>query len=189
MELNFFSPAQCVGYVAFVLGVTAFLQKIDWKLKCFNGLECVAYAVHFTMLGHFPAVVSAIVSSIRSFVGIRCQSKIVSVVLIVCVFVPGIYLTKVPTDLLTVLSSCIATWGVFTMKGIPLRLAFLVCTFCWLANNILTGSIGGTCLESFIAVSNISTIVRMSLASRRERFAPSGDFSAPTEAGGETIVA
>jgi hypothetical protein len=33
MTIDWFSPAQCVGYVAFVLGVTAFLQKDDRRFK------------------------------------------------------------------------------------------------------------------------------------------------------------
>lgn len=31
--MDVFSPAQLLGYLAFVLGVVAFAQRIDWRLK------------------------------------------------------------------------------------------------------------------------------------------------------------
>jgi hypothetical protein len=49
----------------------------------------------------------------------------------------------------------------FTMDGVPLRLVLLSSTFLWLANNVVSGSIGGTMLELVIAVANGSTIIRM----------------------------
>ena len=42
-----FSPGQCIGYIAFILGVTAFLQKNDRRLKGFNAVQGLAYAAHF----------------------------------------------------------------------------------------------------------------------------------------------
>ena len=47
-----------------------------------------------------------------------------------------------------------------------MRLLLLVATLCWLTNNILSGSIGGTLLESTIAAVNTATTVRLWLAYR-----------------------
>jgi hypothetical protein len=33
MSLDWFAPAQCVGYIAFVLGVASFTQHDDRRLK------------------------------------------------------------------------------------------------------------------------------------------------------------
>ena len=62
---------------------------------------------------------------------------------------------------LPIISSCTATVAIFYWSGVRLRLALLVCTLLWLANNIISHSIGGTVLETFIAIANISTIVGM----------------------------
>jgi hypothetical protein len=49
-----------------------------------------------------------------------------------------------------------------------MRAVLLVCTLLWLANNILSGSIGGTLLESVIALANISTIIRLTSSQGQE---------------------
>jgi hypothetical protein len=159
--MDFFSPAQCAGYVALVIGVTAFLQKTDWKLKFFNGLESFAYLVHFSLLGNPTAVVSSSLSGARSFLAIKYQRRRLAVLFITANLVIGAYYLKTPAGALPIVGSCLASWAAFTMRGIPMRVVFLVCTLCWLANNILSGSIGGTVLETFIATANLVTIVRL----------------------------
>jgi hypothetical protein len=49
----------------------------------------------------------------------------------------------------------------FLMRGVRMRLMLLVSTSLWLTNNILSGSIGGTLLETTIATINIITITRL----------------------------
>jgi hypothetical protein len=51
--------------------------------------------------------------------------------------------------------------AIFTMKGVPFRCVLLASTLLWLANNIISGSIGGTLLEVANATINIWTMVRM----------------------------
>jgi hypothetical protein len=164
---QFISPAQLAGYAAFVLGVTAFLQRDDRRLKLFLVSECAAYVVHFALLGNLPAASSAGVSVARNLLSLRSRSKRLAVIFIGISLALGVALTKSPTGWLPVVGSCLGTWALFTMQGIRMRLLVLVSTFLWLANNILSGSIGGTLLEAFIAVASITTMVRISLASRR----------------------
>jgi hypothetical protein len=159
MEL--FSVAQCVGYVAFALGVTAFFQKIDHRLKFFNASECLAYAVHFMLLGNYPGAASALISSVRSFLAIKIRSPLLAAVIIGLNIVVGLTLAKSWVGWFPVGASSIATLAVFTMRGVPMRLALLVSTFLWLANNIICGSIGGTLLETIIAIVNGSTMFRI----------------------------
>lgn len=168
-DMDFFSPAQCVGYVALVFGVTAFLQTTDWKLKFFNGLESCAYFVHFLLLGNPTAVVSISLSGARSFLAIKFQKRRLAFLFIAANLVIGAYYLKSPAGALPIVGSCFATWAAFTMRGIPMRGVFLVCTLCWLANNILSGSIGGTVLETFIATANLTTIVRLIASRSREK--------------------
>jgi hypothetical protein len=42
-----------------------------------------------------------------------------------------------------------------------MRLMMLVGTCCWIANNVIAGSVGGTALEVVVAVVNMVTIARM----------------------------
>jgi hypothetical protein len=47
-------------------------------------------------------------------------------------------------------------------------------TACWLTNNVLTGSVGGTVLESLIAAASVTTIVRLALEARSVAAGPQG---------------
>lgn len=161
-----------MGYVAFVLGVFAFMQKSDGRLKFFNASQCLAYTVHFALLGNFSAASSALISSARSFLALRYRSLGLAVSVLALNLVVGWLVAKTALGWVPVLASCIATVAVFKMQGVALRLALLTCTFLWLVNNIASGSIGGTLLECFIAVANITTISRMRKAAKRAGESP-----------------
>ena len=168
-HIDFLSPAQLVGYLSLVLGVTAFSQKVDKRLKLFNSLESMSNTVHFLLLGNPPAVVSCVLASGRSMLAIRIRSLALAVIFIVANLGMGLYVLKSPWGLLPIIGSCGATWAAFMMKGIPLRVVFLCSTLCWLANNILSGSVGGTLLESFITTASCITIARMLIDNARSR--------------------
>jgi hypothetical protein len=159
--MEFFSPAQCVGYVAFVLGVAAFLQKVDRRLKFLLASESLAYTVHFALLGNFSASASALISCFRSFMSLRTRSPWLAGLIIGAYAVAGITFARSGAGWLPVIGSAIATLAMFFMRGIPMRLVLLASTLMWLANNILSRSIGGTMLESAIAIINISTMIRI----------------------------
>jgi hypothetical protein len=161
MTTNIFSPAQCLGYLAFVLGIAAFLQKRDRGLKFLLGIESLAYMVHFGFLGNWPASSCSLLSGVRSFAAIRTRAMWLAGALIIVNIATGAMLSKTPAGWLPVIASCVATIAMFYGRGIPMRLALLSCTLMWLANNIICGSIGGTMLEGSLAVVNTTMIVRM----------------------------
>jgi hypothetical protein len=159
--MGLFSPAQLAGYIALALGITAFLQTSDQRLKLFNATQGLVYALHFLLLGSLPACASALLSSIRSFLALRYRSWLLGAA-IVCVNIGlGAAFSKSAAGWLPVIGSSIATFAIFTMKGVPFRCVLLVSTLLWLAHNIITGSIGGTILEVANATINILTMIRM----------------------------
>jgi hypothetical protein len=58
------------------------------------------------------------------------------------------------------------------MRGVPFRAVLLSSTLLWLANNIISGSIGGTLLELANATINISTMIRMVRSARAQSRRP-----------------
>ncbi|HWH72574.1 MAG TPA: YgjV family protein [Candidatus Sulfotelmatobacter sp.] len=166
--MQFFSPAQCVGYVAFVLGVSAFLQKDDRRLKLLVAGECLAYTVHFWLLGNLAASLSACTSCGRCLLAIKTRSRLLAALIVGINLTLGVIFAKTQAAWLPVTASCLGTIAVFMLQGIAMRLVLLVCTFLWLANNIISGSIGGTLLETVIAIANISTMARLFLVHRPE---------------------
>lgn len=161
MTLDWFSPAQCVGYLAFVLGVGSFLQTDDRRFKWFMAGECAAYVVHFALLGNPTAVASSVISMVRSLLALRTRAWWVAALVVTANIAFGLAVAEKPSDWLPLLASCIGTLALFLLQGIPMRLVMLCGTALWIANNILAGSIGGTALEVVVAVVNASTIVRL----------------------------
>ncbi len=159
--MQIFSAAQCVGYAAFVLGVSAFLQKSDRRLRTLNASESLAYAVHFTLLGNPSAAACSLLSSARSFLSLKTRSPLLAAFFIAMNVILGFVLAKCGAGWIPVIGSCFATVAIFFMHGVRMRMMLLVSTLMWLANNILSGSIGGTLLEFTIAAVNTVTIARM----------------------------
>ncbi|HSD39282.1 MAG TPA: YgjV family protein [Rhodocyclaceae bacterium] len=153
-----FSVPQLVGYVAFVLGVACFLQKNDLRFKVLLAAETACYVLHFWLLGNYAAVAGAGVATLRTVVSIRLRSRRVALFFIVLTLVLGGWLVESWAGVLPILACCVGTAAVLLFHGITMRLLMLLASFMWLANNILSGSIGGTALEACIALSNTYTI-------------------------------
>lgn len=159
--MHFFSIAQCFGYLAFVLGAAAFSQKNDRWLKFLIASESMVYAVHFALLGNPAASASALSSGIRSFLAMKTRSAYLAALIVAVNIGVGFTLAKNGAGWLPVLASSLATVAIFRMHGIPMRLVLLASTLLWLANNIVSGSIGGTLLELVIAIVNTATMLRI----------------------------
>ena len=161
MTIDWFSPAQCVGYVAFVLGVGSFLQTDDRRFKLYMAGECVAYRAHFALLGNPTALASSAVSTVRTLLALRTKSYWVAAAVVLANIAFGLTIATRWTDWLPLVASCLGTLALFLLHGIRMRLVMLCGTGLWIANNLIAGSVGGTALEIVVAVTNITTMVRM----------------------------
>ncbi len=162
------SPAQLLGYVALVLGVSGFLQRDDRRLKLLVAAECFVLVAHFALLGRPSASTSALVSGFRTGLSAWYRSAWLAAAAVLATLGLAVAVGTTGTGWIPVLGSSVGGVALFTMRGIPMRLVVLVSTFCWLANDVIAGSIGGTVLESLIATASITTIVRMAHAARAE---------------------
>lgn len=171
-----FNPAQLFGYAAFVLGVTSFLQKDDRRFKIYMSAECLAYAVHFALLANPTAVASSVISLSRSVLSLYTKAPWVAFVMVALNLALGLGLVEAWWNWLPLLASCIGTLALFLLSGIRMRLTMLLGTGCWLVNNILSGSIGGTALELVILITNLRTIYALR---RQEAKAATNAHEAP----------
>lgn len=156
-----FSPAQAVGYVAFFIGIWSFSQKDDRRLKGTLGAQAFTYAVHFMLLGSLSAAAASAVTSVRAVLSLYTRSAAVAVVILVANVGLGFFTAPRPAGWLPVVASCAGTTAFFWFEGITMRLILLGATACWLANNLIVGSIGGTLLELFLGAVNASTCYRI----------------------------
>jgi Bacterial inner membrane protein len=158
---DWLSPAQTIGYLAFVLGVGSFLQTDDRRFKLFMTGECLAYVAHFALLGQPTAVASSLISTARSLLSLKTRSPWVAAAVLAANIGFGLTFAQRATDWLPLAASCLGTVALFLLQGIPMRLLMLCGTGLWIANNLIVGSIGGTALEIVVAGVNAFTIVRL----------------------------
>ena len=153
--------AQILGFLSFALGIYTFYQKDDKKLKIIMVVFSLNHMIHFILLGSIVSALSALLSAIRTTTSIYISSTKVAILFILLGLCSGFYLADSIWDLWAVLGMSLGTYAVFVLKGIPMRIVFVLGAMCWLINNILVGSIGGVLLEATLITVNVTTIVRL----------------------------
>lgn len=157
-ELNI---AQMFGFLSYLLGVSCFYQKDDKKLKVVMVIMSLNNALHYALLGAVTACLSSLLSLLRTGISIYTSSKLTAYLFILLTLAVGIYLSSHWFDMFPIIGACIGTYALFCLEGIKMRIAFIAGALCWLCNNIIVGSIGGTLLEITLLAVNINTIRRI----------------------------
>ena len=98
MPLDWLSLAQCLGYIAFILGVGSFLQSDDRRFRWLMAGECLAYVAHFALLGNPTAVASSMISATRSLLSLRTRSARVAVAAVAANITFGLAIAKYASD-------------------------------------------------------------------------------------------
>lgn len=155
------SPAQCLGYAACGLAVLAFLQRNDRRLKQWMLIKSVVYALHFALLGAWPAVVSMILAMLRLGLSLRTRAWSVALILMAATLGLAFVLVREWVDALPLLASLLATYALFRCEGVRMRFVLLASTALWLVHNVMVGSVGGVALEILIGVASVLTIFRL----------------------------
>jgi hypothetical protein len=165
---DFLSPAQLVGYVAFAFGVYSFSRKDDRRLKATMGAQASSYALHFLLLGSPAAAAASLVTAVRAVLSLYTRAPAVAALILATNVGLGFLTAKSAVGWLPVVASCAGTVAFFFFEGVALRVILFGATACWLANNLILGSIGGTLLELFLGAVNATTTYRL-LREERER--------------------
>ncbi|MDC6168477.1 YgjV family protein [Paucibacter sp. XJ19-41] len=161
MMPSLLSPAQLLGYLALVFGVGCFLQTDDRRFKQFMAVECLAYVLHFWLLGQPTAVASSLVSLGRSVAAMYSRSRWLAALFVGLNLALGWWLFSGLVSLLPIAASCLGSLALFLLQGLQMRLLMLAGTLCWVVHNALVGSVGGTLLELVVAGVNGLTIWRL----------------------------
>ncbi|MEI8658167.1 MULTISPECIES: YgjV family protein [Vibrio] len=156
-----FSLAQALGLVSFALGISTFYQKDDRKLKIIMLIFNMNHLLHYLLLGSMTSALSAALSAARTGTSIYTSSRYVAAVFIVLGLSLGLSISNHWWDMWPIVGTVIGTFAVFMLRGIAMRIAFLVGGVCWLINNIIVGSIGGTMLEATLICVNLLTMFRL----------------------------
>jgi len=155
--------AQLIGGIAFFIGILAFWQKDDKKFRYQMMGYCFVMSVHFLMLGSASTAIGSAINGARIFASIKSQSKVVMSVFIILLVTLTLPNVDKWYELPPIIGSVLATWALFSAKGVQLRLLILFNSVCWLLHNVLAGSIGGSIIEASFVITNIATIYQLVL--------------------------
>lgn len=161
MTHDFFSTAQMFGHATLMLSMVTFSRKRDRQFKLWLTLQNLCYATHLFLMGNLAGMAGTLLSATRNLVSLRTRSMRVALVLVAVNVMLAFWLVKAAWNLIPLTATAIATVSMFRLSGLRLRYAMFVCTLFWLINNLLTGSISGTVMESVIAVMSAITIYRL----------------------------
>jgi hypothetical protein len=153
--------AQTIGFIASIVGASAFLHRDDQKLRYYLTVFTFLMAIHFFMLGLWTAALMALLGSARNYV-----SSLTNNFWVMLIFLLAAWLVALPNSnewvhLLPVIGVSLGTWAVFREKGLRMRFLMSMGTVCWFSHNHLVGSIGGVVIEGIFLVVNGRTMFKL----------------------------
>ncbi|NBD00200.1 YgjV family protein [Atlantibacter hermannii] len=152
--------AQGVGVLAFVIGITTFINRDEKRFKLQLSLYSFIIGCHFFLMGAAPAGMSAVLNAFRTVISLRTRSLWVMSVFIVLTLFLGLARLHHPMELLPIVGTVASTWALFRCKGLTVRCVMWCSTACWVSHNIWLGSIGGSLIEGSFLVMNGLNIIR-----------------------------
>ena len=152
--------AQGIGVIAFLIGITTFINRDERRFKKQLSLYSAVIGVHFFLMGAFPAGSSAMLNSVRTLITLRTRSLWVMAIFIALTGGIGLAEFHHWVELLPVAGTLISTWALFRCRGLTMRCIIWCSTGCWVIHNFWLGSIGGTLIEGSFLVMNGLNILR-----------------------------
>ncbi|MDF7681782.1 YgjV family protein [Enterobacteriaceae bacterium ESL0689] len=154
---------QCIGILAFFIGLTVFIQRDDKKLKQRLVIYSSCISLHYFFLGATPAGVSALLTSVRTLISIYFRKKIFMYIFIFLVLALAAPDIKHGMEILPVSGTVMSTIAFFTATRLKLRVIMWLSTAQWVAYNLWLGTIGGTLIETSFLIINGIAILRFRL--------------------------
>ncbi|MFC3191772.1 YgjV family protein [Pseudocitrobacter faecalis] len=158
--------AQGVGVLAFLIGITTFINRDERRFKFQLSLQCDDWRAFFLM-GAIPAGMSAELNVIRTLISVYTRRIWVMFVFIALTLILGLSKLHHAMELLPIAGTVASTWALFRCKGLSVRCVMWCSTACWVIHNFWLGSIGGTMIEGSFLVMNGLNIIRFWRMQRR----------------------
>lgn len=153
--------AQGVGFLALLIGSSAFTQRNDERLRRRLTLFQVAMSLHFCLMGANAAAFSAGLSCGRTVISGHTRHRGIMAVFLLLVWGLGVPNVHSAVQWLPLVGTTLGTWGLFREQGIRLRLCMFAGALCWVTHNAAIGSVGGTLIETSFLFINGHTIYRL----------------------------
>ena len=159
---------QFFGLVALAICLVAFASKNDDRLLVLLISANVAFALQFAFFNSWTAAALTVLVIVRIVLARRYIGSQWVMWMVLSANVVAAALTwRDWIDVFPFTAATLGTVAMFLLRGIPMRIMLGLAALCWMLNNLLIGSVGGTLAEGMVFVTNVITIIRMARAKKR----------------------
>lgn len=109
--------AQGVGVIAFLIGITTFINRDERRFKQQLALYSGIIGLHFILMGALPAGMSAGLNAVRTLISLRTRNLWIMVIFIALTLILGLGKLQHAMELLPVAGPVASTWACFAVKG------------------------------------------------------------------------
>lgn len=161
---QFFTVAQLIGVLAYIVGVSAFLQRSDQAFRRQLTIVNMIMIVHFYLLGpaSYPAAILNVINIFRNISSGYTRNMFVMLFFILLMWLASWNSITNPMQYLSVIGTSIVTFSMFRLRERSMRIGILFSSALWIVYSVWIGSIGGTAIEITFAIINIITIYKLS---------------------------
>jgi len=153
---------QSVSFTALALCLVAFASKRDDRLFVLLLFANVAFATQFALFESWVAAgISALIVVRIALVRRYPRHLPLMLAMLAATLVVAALTWSGMRDTPALAAGLLGTWGMFMLRGIAMRAALAGAALCWVASNLLAGSIGGSIAEGLIFLTNVVTIWRL----------------------------
>lgn len=158
---SIYYAGQGLGLLAFLVGLTAFLQPTDKRLKQRLAIYTLMIGSHFFLLGAAPAGISASLNAVRTWVSIYYRRRALMFFFIILTLALTLPNMTHAMELLPIIATLMSTVAFFTTSGLRMRCVMWFSTVGWVIYNCWLGTLGGMLIESSFLIVNGMTIYRL----------------------------
>lgn len=164
MAVDFF--AQALGVTGFVMGLWAFAQADDQRMKQILTVATWVFVAHFMLLDAQVAAAVSALTALRVWISTYSRSYNWMLVFIAAQIGLSTWLMSDWLEVLPLLNGLLGIFAMFRLAGAPLRLVMVACGLLGVAYNLAIGSVGGSLMDTTVIIMNLATIARLRRSER-----------------------
>lgn len=139
--------ANMVGLTGLVLGKWAVFFRSDKLTKILMGLALMISSMQYLVLGEIVGFLILSLAGIR-FITFAYYKHYALLILFTALFLAtGYWTVTTPMDTIPVLMALLITFSAYYLKGMSLRLSFVVCSAMWASYNLHCGAYVSGCAD------------------------------------------
>lgn len=159
--------AQALGLIAFLISLVGYTSTSDRRLKIMMTCGLIFLTAHFLFFGAWLVALSLVLNTARTALSLYRKGGRWFVGVAIVQLAVSLPLVSSARDIFPIAGSIVGSFGLLCLSGVRFRLAMLLTTFFWLANNLLWGSIGAVLLDVLNIAAHLLAIHRILRAESR----------------------